>query len=122
MWIVVSSGISFASCSTFLFSQSCVFEFRSIGMAHIDDLWARFSIMEEEEQGADVPKQVEPCLFRLAAKFFTKHVMNEEAVARTFKPLWKLCGKLKICDIGGNLLLFEFDDTMDLKRFLEFEP
>ena len=84
-------------------------------MAHIDDLWARFSITEEEEQGADVPKQVEPCLFRLAAKFFMKRVVNAEAVSRIFKPLWKLCGELKIRDIGGNLLLFEFDDAMDLE-------
>ena len=91
-------------------------------MAHIDDLWARFSITEEEEQGADVPKQAKPCLFHLAAKFFMKRVMNVEAVAHTFKPLWKLCGELKIRDIGGNLLLFEFDDAMDLERVLEFEP
>ena len=122
MWIAVSSSISYAGYSMFLFSQSCVFKFRSVGMAHIDDLWARFSITEEEEQGANVPKQVEPCLFRLAAKFFMKRVVNAKAVARTFKPLWKLCAELKIHGIGGNLLLFEFDDTIDLERVLEFEP
>lgn len=91
-------------------------------MAHIDDLWARFSITEDEEQGVDVPKQVELCLFHLAAKFFMKHVVHAEAVARTFKPLWKLYGELKIRNIRGNLLLFEFDDAMDLERVLEFEP
>lgn len=69
-----------------------------------------------------MPKQVEPCLYHLAAKFFTKLVINAEAVAHTFKPLWKLCGELKIRDIGGNLLLFKFNDAMDLERVLEFEP
>ena len=28
----------------------------------------------------------------------------------------------KIRDIGGNILLFEFDDALDLERVLEFEP
>lgn len=94
----------------------------STGMANIENFWARFSITEEEEQGADVPKQGELCLYRLVAKFFTKRVVNTEAVARTFKPLWKPSGELKIRDIGGNLLLFEFEDSMDLERVLEFEP
>ena len=35
---------------------------------------------------------------------------------------WKLIGEMKIRDIGGNILLFEFDDALDLKRVLEFEP
>jgi len=43
-------------------------------------------------------------------------------VGRTFKPLWKPIGEMKIRDIGGNILLFEFDDAMDLERVLEFEP
>lgn len=94
----------------------------STGMANIEDFWARFSITEGEEQGADVSKQGELCLYRLAAKFFTKRVVNTEAVARTFKPLWQPSGELKIRDIGGNLLLFEFEDSMDLERVLEFEP
>ena len=29
---------------------------------------------------------------------------------------------MKIRDIGGNILLFEFDDVLDLERVLELEP
>ena len=29
---------------------------------------------------------------------------------------------MKIRDIGGNILLFEFDDAVDLERVPEFEP
>ena len=43
-------------------------------------------------------------------------------MSQTFKPLWKLIGELKIKDIGGHILLFEFDDAMELERVLEFEP
>ena len=77
---------------------------------------------EEEEQGADVPRKKEVTIVCLAANFFTKRVVNAEAVGRTFKPLWKLIGEMKNRDIGGNILLFEFDDAMDLERVLEFEP
>lgn len=91
-------------------------------MANIEDLWACFSIMEEEEQGADVPKQGKLCLYQLATKHFTKTVVNAEAIACTFKSLWKPSGELKIRDIGGSLLLFEFEDAVDLERVLEFEP
>ena len=91
-------------------------------MASIEDLWSRFSLIEEEENGADVPRKKEISIVRLAAKFFTKRVVNAEAVSRTFKLLWKLIGEMKIRDIGGNILLFEFDDALDLERVLELEP
>ena len=54
-------------------------------------------------------------------KVFTKSVANAEVVSWTFKPLWKLIGELKIRDIGGHILLFEFDNAMELERVLEFE-
>ena len=31
-------------------------------------------------------------------------------------------GELKIQDIGDNILLFEFEDNLDLKWVLEYEP
>ena len=93
-----------------------------IVMVSIEDLWSRFSLIEEEENVADVPWKIEVSIVRLAAKFFTKRVVNAEVVSRTFKLLWKLIGEMKIWDIGGNILLFEFDDALDLERVLELEP
>ena len=58
----------------------------------------------------------------MAGKFFTKRVLNVDVVARTFKPLWRPRGELKIRDMGGNILLFEFEDCLDLERVLELEP
>ena len=58
----------------------------------------------------------------LTGRFFTKRVLSVDAVARTFKPLWKLIGELKLWDIGENIPLFEFEDNLDLERVLEFEP
>ncbi|KAK7825955.1 hypothetical protein CFP56_032619, partial [Quercus suber] len=55
-------------------------------------------------------------------KFFTKRTLNMEAIAWTFKPLCKIGGELKIEDIGENVLLFEFDDPLNLERVLETKP
>ena len=61
-------------------------------------------------------------IHRLAGRFFTKRVVNMDVVVRTFKPLWKPISELKIRDVGENILLFEFEDVLDLKCVLDFEP
>ena len=103
------------------FAVGCVLVNRG-AMAGLEEMWARFSLSEEEERGADVDGQEETIIHRLAGKFFTKRVLNVDAVARTFKPLWKPIGELKIRDVGDNILLFEFKDILDMERVLEFEP
>ena len=104
-----------------LFSHTIVTDNFLDVMSNIKDLWLRFLLTKEEEQGADVPPKKEATIVSLTAKFLTKRMVNAEAVSRTFKPLWKPIGEMKIRDIGGNILLFEFDDAMDLERVLEFE-
>ena len=52
--------------------------------------------VEEEEHGAEVPKPMEEVVHRLVGQFFTKRTLNVEFVARTFKPLWKPTGELKL--------------------------
>jgi len=90
-------------------------------MATLDEMWACFSLIKEEEGGADVPRQEDELVYCLAGKFLTKRMLNVDVIAWTFKPLWKISGELKIKDIGDNILLFEFDDSMDLERIMEFE-
>lgn len=48
--------------------------------------------------------------------------MDVDAIARTSKPLWRAIGELKIQDIGENIMLFGFEDLLDLEWVLEFEP
>ena len=81
-------------------------------MAGLEDLWAKFSLTEDEEGDADVPNQEAMGVHYLARKFFTKRVLNVEAVARTFKPLWRPVGELKIHNSGDNVLVFEFEDVI----------
>lgn len=91
-------------------------------MVGLDNLWSRFSLFEEEEQGVEVDRQVEVQIHHLAGQFFIKRVLYVESVGHTFKPLWKPIGELKIKTAGDNVLLFEFKDILDLEKVLEFEP
>ena len=63
-------------------------------MAGLENLWSHFSLDNEEEYGAEVPKPVEEVVHRLAGRFFTKRTLNVESVARTFKPLWNPTGRM----------------------------
>jgi hypothetical protein len=58
-------------------------------MESIEDLWPRFSLTAKEEVEYDLEEYDKEPSFLLAAKFITHRVLNVEAVARTFKPLWK---------------------------------
>ena len=91
-------------------------------MASLDDMWSHFTLSEGEVQGVDVPSNRETSIHCLVGKFLTKRIVNAEVIARTFKPLWKPVGELKIQDLGGNILVFKFDDALDLERVLEFKP
>jgi len=78
-------------------------------------MWSHFNLSEEEEVGTEVSKQNEKEIHRLASRFFIKQVLNLEAMGRTFKPLWKLIGELKIRDLGDNILVFYFENGLDLE-------
>ena len=41
-------------------------------MACLDDMWARFSLTEEEKGGPEVPKEEEELIHRLVGRFYTK--------------------------------------------------
>lgn len=45
-------------------------------MAGLEELWSRFSLIEEEEGGAEVSHHEEAVIHRLAGKYFTKRVLN----------------------------------------------
>nr|POE86699.1 hypothetical protein CFP56_46910 [Quercus suber] len=91
-------------------------------MASLEDMWARFSLTEEEKGGAKVPKEEEEVVHYLAGHFHMKRVLNVEAVAHTFKPLWRTSDELKIRDAGDDILLFKFEGVLDLEQVLEFKP
>ncbi|XP_050243995.1 uncharacterized protein LOC126692427 [Quercus robur] len=60
--------------------------------------------------------------FVLAAKFYTRRALNIEAVARTFRPLWRTRDRFHISNAGNNILLFDFEMEVDAEKVLLGEP
>ena len=71
-------------------------------MEDIDGLWKRFSLNDREDNIFDLSSEVEPVKPTLAAKFYTRRIINVEAIARTFKPLWQTRRSFSIQDVGEN--------------------
>lgn len=55
---------------------------------------------EDEERGPDVPRKNEVVIHQLAGRFFTKRVVNAEAVACYLQTSMTI-SELKIRDVGG---------------------
>ena len=94
-------------------------------MANMDDLdglWKRLSLNDREDNLFDLSSDVQPDKPTLVAKFYTRQVINVEAIARTFKPLWQTRKSFSMQDVGDNLVLIEFEDTADMERVLLGEP
>jgi hypothetical protein len=91
-------------------------------MDDLDGLWKRLSLNEKEDNLFDLSSDTQPDKPTLAAKFYTRRVINVEAIARTFKPLWQTKNGFSIQDVGDNTALIEFEDAADLERVLLGEP
>ena len=85
-------------------------------------MWETFSLTEHEDDIFDLDPSLESPAFVLAAKFFTRRTVNVEAIARTFKPLWKTARGFTVKDMGENRMVFTFEDEVDLERVLLNEP
>ena len=84
-------------------------------------MWKKLSVLEEE--GSEYSGQTIETLRGkvIVAKFFTRRVLNMEAIARTFKQLW-LTKKGLVKDIGNHVVLFVFSNISDADRVLLGEP
>lgn len=58
----------------------------------------------------------------IAAKFFTRRVLNMEAIARTFKPLWQTKKRFDVKYMGNQVVLFVFSEGSNADRVLLGEP
>lgn len=91
----------------------------------MDDLtkqWNCLSLSEREGDDLCIKKDRRSQEHIIAALFFTRRVLSTEAVARTFKPLWRAERGFKIQREGDHKLLFIFDNQEDVDRILANEP
>ena len=91
----------------------------------MDDLtkhWNCLSLSEKEGDDLCIKKDCRSQEHIIAAFFLTQRALNTEAIARTFKPLWRAERGFKIQREGDHKLLFIFDNQEDVDRILANEP
>ena len=91
-------------------------------MDSLEAQWKKFSLSEVEGDTADLVSTTDSPKSFLAAKFFTRRVLNLKAVARTFTPLWRTDHGFTIRDMNENILVFVFEDEADRERVMMGEP
>ena len=91
-------------------------------MESLGSLWNKLNLSDSESNGVDCPTDSFSLNLVLAAKLLTKRTVKVEAVARTFRSLWRHQKDFRIKDMGENRLFFIFEDKFDVERVLEHEP
>ena len=80
------------------------------------------SLTDVEGRQVDLLKKKKAGSHVVAAKFLTRRNINIEAIAHTFRPIWRTRGNFEIIDVGGNVILFDFELEVDAVKVLMGEP
>jgi len=86
-------------------------------MEQLTRSWNNLSLSEKEKTGFILLKDHRRGEFFIAAKFFTTRFLQMEAIARIFKQLWRTTSRFKIKNQGNNIVLFVFDNLLDVDKF-----
>ena len=77
------------------------------------------SLSEKQQIEFILPEDHRKGEFTIVAKFLTSRFLQMEAVARTFKQLWRTDGGFKIRNQGYNLVLFVFNSLAEVDKILK---
>ena len=81
--------------------------------------WNNLSFSNKERSGFILPKDHRRGEFVIAAKFFTSRFLQMEAVASTFRQLWRTTNGFRVRNQGNNIVLFVFDNLADVDKILK---
>ena len=91
-------------------------------MEDLAQRWKKLSLSEAEGKKHDLTKDKKVSKHVIAAKFFTRRSVNVEAVARTFRPIWRTKQNFEVSMAGDNILLIAFEAEVDAEKVIQGEP
>ena len=91
-------------------------------MEEIIEGWSCLSLLGPKGDGFKLRNEMGSVEFILAAKFYTKRVLNTDAIVRNFEELWRSWNGFKVKDLGNHIVLFIFDNKPDTNRILASQP
>ena len=80
------------------------------------------SISDRERPTFDLEEDMAMLEFIIAGKFYTRRALNMEAIASTFKPLWRSKNDFKVKNMGNHTVLFTFDNKLEVDSILSNKP
>ena len=91
-------------------------------MERLSDLWGKFSLSESEGSRYQVRDEQGEEEYFIAARFFTRRTISAEAIARTFRLVWRTKKGFEVRDMGNHRVLFVFTNEEDVARVMQGEP
>ena len=80
------------------------------------------SISNREGPTLDLEEDMATPKFIIAGKFYTRQTLNMEAIALTFKPLWRSKNGFKVTNMGNHIVLFTFNNKLEVDSILSNQP
>ena len=91
-------------------------------MEDLTKQWTGLSISNREGPKFRLHNELAAPVFIIAAKFLTKRVLNIDAIAATFTPLWRSKSGFKIKNLGNHIVLITFESKVEVDNILSNEP
>ena len=84
--------------------------------------WNGLSLSHKEGPKFQLHSDLASAEYSIAAKFLTKRPLNTDAIAATFKPLWRSKNGFKVKNLGNHVILFTFDNEEEVDTIMANEP
>ena len=91
-------------------------------MDELTTKWNGLSLSQREGPKFQMRLDLATTEYIIAAKFLTKRALNMDAIAATFRPLWRSKNGFRLKNLGNHIILFIFDSKTDVENILANEP
>ena len=85
-------------------------------MDELTSNWNYLTLSDREGPSCYLDDELSSQEFFLATKFLTKRVVNVDAIAKTFTPLWRSRNGFQVRNLGNNMVLFMFDNKEEVDK------
>ena len=84
--------------------------------------WNGLSLSHREGPKFRLHSDLAYAKYTIATKFLTKRALNTDAIATTFKPLWRSKNGFRVKNLGNHVVLFTFDNEEEVDTIMANEP